>query len=297
MEVRRKMLFHRETKYRTVLLQGTALFINRGVAMSVLSNKLKKIEKVQQIMTDLYTNNSHVLLIHYSCESFYDIKDGRTPRVTSIAVRYLATAQTVSFSIHKIAERKHVPVTDIQLHYDNLEKEMLNEFFKFVESHKNYKWVHWNMRDINYGFQAIEHRYSVLGGKPVCVNDTDKFDLARLLIGKYGIAYIGHPRLEKLMEKNHVTSKDFLVGQQEAIAFENKEYVKLHQSTLRKVDIFNNILDRAVDGTLKTNATLRDKYGISPQGTFEMIKNNWFFAFVASLLGIGIKLAIDKIIK
>jgi hypothetical protein len=33
------------------------------------------------------------------------------------------------------------------------------------------KYVHWNMRDVNYGFQAIEHRFRVLGGEPYIVED------------------------------------------------------------------------------------------------------------------------------
>jgi hypothetical protein len=37
------------------------------------------------------------------------------------------------------------------------------------------------MRNINFGFQAIEHRYKVFG-KPYIVEDDRKVDLAKLLI-------------------------------------------------------------------------------------------------------------------
>lgn len=37
--------------------------------------------------------------------------------------------------------------------------------------------LHWNMRDINYGFAAIEHRFSVLGGKPFILADNRKYGL------------------------------------------------------------------------------------------------------------------------
>ncbi len=43
----------------------------------------------------------------------------------------------------------------IEDYYDDLEKEMLDEFFLFVSKHNNYNRIHWNMRDINYGFEAI----------------------------------------------------------------------------------------------------------------------------------------------
>jgi hypothetical protein len=64
-------------------------------------------------------------------------------------------------------------------------------FFAHVGSHRGLKYLHWNMRDINYGFAAIEHRHRVLGGSPVIVDDDKKIDLARLLIDIYGVGYVG----------------------------------------------------------------------------------------------------------
>lgn len=95
--------------------------------------------KAKETINSFYDNNSHCLIIHYSCESFYDIKDGKTPRITSIAVRYLNTAQTKSFSIHKVAELKKIPLDEVNGSYDQLEKEMLKDFFDFVKEHKDYK--------------------------------------------------------------------------------------------------------------------------------------------------------------
>ena len=74
------------------------------------------------------------VILHYSCESFYDIKDGRTPRVTSIAARNFSTGQTLSFSIHKSAEQSHVSLSEITERYDELERHMLDEFFDFLKS-------------------------------------------------------------------------------------------------------------------------------------------------------------------
>lgn len=99
------------------------------------------------------------------------------------------------------------------------------------------------MRDVNYGFQVIEHRYRVLGGEPFEIQEDRKFDLARELITLYGVGYIGHPRFENLVKKNKITNRDFLTGAEEASAFDNRDYVRLHQSTLRKVDIILNVAD------------------------------------------------------
>lgn len=256
--------------------------------------KIKKRNKAIETIIELVKNPSHVLVIHYSCESFYDIKDGRTPRVTSIAVRYLKTGQTKSFSIHKIAEIQKIRINNIEEHYDALEFSMLSEFFDFLKEHKSYIWIHWNMRDINYGFAAIENRFAVLGGVPESINDENKIDLARLLVNIYGLKYIGHPRLEKLVERNRITKKDFLAGAEEGIAFENKEYVKLHQSTLRKVDIINAILERVAEGSLKTNAKITDIYGLNPQGLFELAKENWLISLIFSVLGLLLGALISK---
>jgi hypothetical protein len=170
----------------------------------------------------IFADTANVWVIHYSCESFYDRPNGASPRITSIAVRKLDTGQTLSFSIHQVAEQQGVPFNQIEEHYDALERRMLDAIFAHVGSHRGLKYLHWNMRDINYGFAAIEHRHRVLGGSPVIVDDDKKIDLARLLIDIYGVGYVGHPRLENLLAKNSIKPRDFLTGPQEAQAFENR---------------------------------------------------------------------------
>ena len=235
----------------------------------------------------------NVLVIHYSCQSFYDRTGGSSARITSIAVRNLATAQTTSFSIHQMAERdKKLKAEEIEENYDDLEKKMLKEFYEYVDAHQGHTWLHWNMRDINYGFAAIARRYRVLGGKPVDIHESQLCDLARLLVGVYGVAYAGHPRLTRLVEKNTISNRDFLTGEDEAAAFERREYAKLHQSTLRKVDILANIIERAADGSLRTNATFHEIYGGYFPAAIEIVRTHWVFVLlgllgaVASIVGL-----------
>lgn len=230
---------------------------------------------------------SDALVVHYSCESFYDREDGRTPRVTSIAVRNFDSGQTESYSIHKVAEQKGLPFDQIPEHYDELENVMLGEFFTFLQQNQGLLWIHWNMRDINYGFAALEHRYRVLGGEPFVLPEGKKFDLARALISLYGVTYTGHPRLATLIEKNHIAHRDFLTGQEEADAFEQQDYIKLHQSTLRKVDIMANILERAADGTLKTNARWHERYGWHPNVLLELMREHWLYSLAGLILLVG----------
>ncbi|NJM58836.1 MAG: hypothetical protein HC857_17505 [Synechococcales cyanobacterium RU_4_20] len=248
-------------------------------------SKLRKRNQAKTKLTELIDRRDQVVVIHYSCESFYNRPDGSSPRITSIAVRNLENAQTKSFSIHQVAERKGHSGTSLEQHYNELEKLMLDEFYEYVNRHIGYIWLHWNMRDINYGFPAIAHRYRVLGGMPEEFNETKLIDLSRLLTAFYGDNYIGHPRLKKLTEKNRMTHRDFLDGSAEAEAFSNKEYVRLHQSTLRKVNVFGSLLERTVDGSLKTDSTWRDIYGGYPSAGIELIKENPVISGVVGLIG------------
>ena len=254
-----------------------------GKELRRLAQRKKTLEKIDK----LFDSAEDVLVIHYSCESFYEIKDGRTPRVTSIAIRNLESGQTESFSIHKIAEQTQTKFEDIDKSYDVLEKEMLDECFEFLHLNQSKTWVHWNMRDVNYGFQAIEHRYKALGGQPTSLPENKKFDFSRGLIAIYGIQYIPHPRLENLIKKNHASHRAFLNGKEEAKAFEAKEYVRLHQSTLRKVDIFANLLERTANDDLETDAKWHQIYGIHPNVIIELIRSHWIISGAGLILLFG----------
>ncbi len=151
------------------------------------------------------------------------------------------------------------------------------------------------MRDINYGFQAIEHRHKVLGGVPPSrLPEERKFDLARALIAIYGIKYASHPRLESIVKLNHITDKGFLVGKDEAEAFERGEFVKFHQSTLRKVDILANIFGRVLSNSLLTQSKWWDTRGLHPQVFAELATEHWagvliaMVGAVASIIGMAL---------
>lgn len=170
----------------------------------IMKSSVKRLQikkKAEKTLNELMESRNMVNVIHYSCESFYDRKDGSSPRITSIAVQNLANGQIYSFSIHQFAERKGANPQQLEDNFDEFEGQMLKEFYAFVEKHLNHKWLHWNMRDVNYGFQAIEHRYKVLKGKPQKISETNLFDLSRILVDIYGPKYSSHPRLEKLIDK------------------------------------------------------------------------------------------------
>jgi hypothetical protein len=149
--------------------------------------------------------------------------------------------------------------------------------------------MHWNMSNSNYGFEALAHRYRVLRGKPNEIPQKNMLDLATTLELLYGRNYVPHSRLPNLVARNKVLEHPhFLKGEDEAKAFDNKEYVKLHQSTLRKVDVISVIAERAHDGSLITDAKWKDKYGGWGEAIGEWIQQKWWvviFLFILSVLG------------
>lgn len=193
----------------------------------------------------LHKNLNLLLIAHYSCQNLNDNNEGYSPRITSIALLHAGSSTMHSFSIHLIAEIKKIPREEIHNHYDELEAIMLEDFYQAVQNHQDHYWLHWNMTNINFGFETIEHRYRVLTGKnPPKVEDSKKYNLSSLISAVYGKNYVDHPRMTKLMELNGGKNRDFLTGVEEVEAFTRKEYIKLHKSTMCKVYFFQSVFHK-----------------------------------------------------
>ena len=121
------------------------------------------------------------------------------------------------------------------------------------------------------------------------MDDDRKVDLSRLLIDIYGVGYTEHPRLTTLLAKNKIKPLDFLSGAEEAAAFDSGNYVGLHQSTLRKVDVIANIASRAHDKVLTTNTSWWEMHGGRARSILGWMAESRIFqvgAGLASLLGL-----------
>ncbi len=238
----------------------------------------------------LFNNPRLCYVIHYSCEHFNNQNSGHSPRITSIALRNLETGQTTSFAIHLVAQRQGVPHADIEQNYDSLEKAMLKEFFTHVSYFQDKQYLHWNMRDVKFGFRAIEHRYQVLckdNDEPYSVDDEKKVDLARLLHDIYGSQFIKDPKLPSLIQKNGIACRDLLLGLDEAKSFNNQEFVALHNSTLTKVQAIADIADLAHRRKLKTNANWWTIKGGSVYKILEFFSTHPLIASVSIIAGIS----------
>lgn len=252
--------------------------------------QIERYKEACRMLSDISKNQPRYFIIHYSCESFFNLPNGASPRIAAIAIRSMEDGQTDSFSIHKTAERKGMlSLEQIKDHYDELELGMLDEYMEYINHHSNCFFIHWNMRDNNYGFKAIEHRYLVLQNRmwvttPLQkIPDTCKIDLPILFVKKYGNQYIQDPQMPKLIAKNQLNPRDFLTGREEAEAFTNREYAKLHLSTLSKTRVIHNILLLAINNTLKTNTSWIQAHGYSPQALWTLANEKWYTAALTSI--------------
>lgn len=215
--------------------------------MGIWSNKAA--EAIQRVKR----HRKNCLLIHYGCQSLYDDREGLSPRISNIVVRDLDNEQTFSFAVHLVAEKLHIMRADILDRYDEIEAALLEEFFQFVRDHPGNIWLHWNMINLQYGFETLAHRYAVLTDKNAPNIDMDsRINIAGIVLGKYGEKCVGTPHMMNLMKVNGGVKRDFVLGKDEVDLFKNGEFARLHASTISKVSFFSETVHLLLDRKLKT---------------------------------------------
>lgn len=236
---------------------------------------------------EIKKNPENFYIIHYSCQSLYDDNEALSPRITSIAISHYATEQAVSFSTHSIAEELHIPRENVRDRFDEVERKLLQDFYTFVRDRRDKYWTHWNMRNLTYGFEHLEHRYRVLGGNDAPVIPVERrLNLNDLLSDRYGSDYAKHPKMKSLMELNGGIHRHFLDGAEEVQAFQSNEFIRMHNSTLSKVGFLHSTIRKLVTGKLRTASR---GFGVALDRLFESrhAKSIGLFATIITI-GVGI---------
>jgi len=167
---------------------------------------------------------------------------------------HYASRQTVSFALHAVAESLGIGSEDIEREYDNVERELLKRFYDFVRDRREKYWVHWNMRNLTYGFEHLEHRYRVLHkADPPMIPVEVRINLNDVLKQRYGSDYAPDPKMISLMKLNGQAVPTLLTGKEESEAFGRKEFIRMNTSTISKVNFFRHVIDQAAKGKLKTS--------------------------------------------
>lgn len=199
---------------------------------------MKEIEKtLKQKVSTLEDGLSRIFIIHYSCESFLEVKQG-SPTIVSIAIKNLYSGQVQTFAL-----------CDFET-----EQVMLEAYFQFLESNRDKLYVHWNMTDTVYGFEAIRNRYQQLTGNiGVAIPGEQLFDLDDIVEKKYGKRYASHPKLLNLAQINHYSLLGFRSGKDEAELFKKSAFFENKLSTIRKAHVIANILEDLLSDRLLTD--------------------------------------------
>lgn len=210
---------------------------------------------------DITKHPDRFYVIHYSSQSLFDAEamggaGALSPRITSVVVRHFESGQTVSFSTHTVAEYLGVRWEDIEARYDDIERELLTQFYDWARDRREKYWVHWNMRNVTFGFEHLEHRYRVLTKKePPSIPVEVRINLNDALKSRYGGDYAPDPRMSSLMDLNGARIQGFLSGKDEAEAFKAKDFIRMNASTIAKVGFFSHVISAALKGKLKTSGS------------------------------------------
>lgn len=193
-------------------------------------------------------------IIHYSSQSLFDAEAGAfSPRITSVVVMHFVTRQMVSFALHAVAESLRIPVNEVEARYDEIERELLTRFYCFARDRRAKYWIHWNMRNLTFGFEHLEHRFRVLcKTEPPSIPVEVRLNLSGILAERYGSDYAPDPKMQSLIKLNGERLQNFLTGEEEAMAFKEKDFIRMNTSTMSKVEFFGHVIDAAMRGKLKT---------------------------------------------
>jgi hypothetical protein len=175
--------------------------------------------------------------IHYYTVPWDDARD-RTPEPVAIVVLDLATGNEKVYSLHRVAERNGIRITEIPSRRTELERGMLEEFYEDVRKARKTRWLHWNMRNEQYGFPALAHRFHSLGGALVDVPDIPlarQINLAAVMKDTFGPRYAPDPRLPNLTRQLRLSTLDYLDLEQLTAAARTGEYGRLVRSLIRVV--------------------------------------------------------------
>ncbi|WBY08710.1 hypothetical protein PIB19_04505 [Sphingomonas sp. 7/4-4] len=209
----------------------------------------------RDIFEEIDRHPDRFFIIHYSSQSLFDAEAGAlSPRITSVVVRHYKTGQTVSFATHTSAESLGIGPDQVEAQYDEIEKDLLVKFYNFARDRREKYWIHWNMRNVVFGFEHLEHRYRKLTGQePPSIPVEVRYNLNDALKARYGEDYVPDPRMLSLMNLNGGKIQGFLTGAEEAEAFKVKDFIRMNTSTIAKVGFFSYVISSSIKGKLKTS--------------------------------------------
>lgn len=237
----------------------------------------------------LIEDPSKVLCIHYSQSQTFDDDYGNiSPIITSIVIKSLDDKIDKQFAIHFEADKAGIPKDQIQDSYRELELRILKSFNDFVKRHGHCIWVHWDMKNIHFGFEAIKHRYEKIFeglGDYYEIPSHNRRSLYRILEGMYGEGFVKGPdQFKELMTTNNsgVDHPLYLAKLVESSEFEAKNFKSVIDSVDCKVEFIKKALKKLINRKLIIQN--KNRYALFIDIISHPIFN--FIGLVVSLLGL-----------
>ena len=240
---------------------------------------------------ELVADPSQVFCIHYSqSQTFEDDYGNISPIITCIVIKSLDEAVDKQFAIHFEADKAGIPKDQIQDSYRELELRILKSFNDFVRRNKDCLWVHWDMKNIHFGFEAIKHRYEKIFENTEDFEDipsNKKYNLLLLLEGMYGENFVsGSDRLKAFMTANNddVDDPKYLSTGRESSDFDEKNFKGVIDSVDCKVEFLKKAAGKLL--TRKLVIPNKNSYALFLDIVTHPIFS--FIGFVGSLVGLAI---------
>ncbi|WP_181163648.1 hypothetical protein [Pontibacter mangrovi] len=152
------------------------------------------------------------------------------------------------------------------------------------------------MRNQVYGFEAINARYRILGGKPASIADNNKYDLPALIEQLYTSKYEKNSEEGKLLslaKRNGIATANAIPGYLEAKAYEDGSHQLLWMSTQQKVKVITDLLLLTSEDKLKVAPTFISTHGMS----WGLLKKTYPWSLFLLILGIIGKEFMSSLIK
>lgn len=270
------------------------------------NNSINEHKEANSIISDYVKKKSDYIFIHYARQNCFADAYEKGPRIIAIVAMNAESEQFVVFSLKKSAEKQGNDFFKLsEMEQDQIEHDMLCDFFEYVNDNKAKTWLHWNMKNNNFGFSAIEDRFRSLKGDPIHFGESKLINISVLLKKKYGMNYAKDNMWNgKLMGKmydifilNNINDSYILDGEREIIEYILKNIIPIEQSVLGKLKAFKIIMEKTADNVLKNRGNvLKDVYGLSIQGIAKYIQDNALLALIFSILGGVVSALICKLV-
>src|SRR5690606_37991970 len=198
------------------------------------------------------------LFFHYSERSTaeHDGYGNISPIITSVVIKSLEGQIDNQSAFHLEAEKPAVTNDHIHDSYREIALRILNLYIDFVKRNIDSFWIHWDMKNIHFGFEAIKHRYEKIFETldDYCeIPNNKKKNLRTIIEGMYGDNFVsGADRLKALMVCNsdNVEDPTYLSKDNESSQFENKNFIAVIRSVDLKVEFIKKATKKLSSKTL-----------------------------------------------